>query len=523
MNFLRQLRDITLQSLPLAILITLLLVFIKPMNIDNIVTLIVSFVMVLVGQTFFLLGLEKSILPMGEYVGTNLAKLKKMIFIVLFGLIFGLFSSMAEPALMVIAKQYSFIDSSINLWLIIFIVSFGVGVSVAFALYKIAKNIPLKWIFLISYGLIIILCIFVKPEFIGISFDISGATTGDLSTPFIITLGVGVARTISSKKHDNEFGLIGIASIGPLLAFLIFGVIKSMVAPTIIEDLNLITTTDSTFLSILLTDMLDCFLALLPVLIIFFIFNAFFVKLPRKKTLGLIIASIVVYFGLLIFLVGVDYGFTMAGKHFGEAFVNNGNNNTIFFGLVNLGDTNWFKWLLLPVSFLLCFFITLCEPSIKVLANQVEEITQGSINKKVLTYALAIGIGLAGLLCILNILLDISILYFIVPLYIISLVLTIPSSNLFIGVAFDSGGVTGGAITSAFLVPMCLSVAQQVTSHMNNPAYELLKSGFGIIGYMSITPVILVLSLGLIYDKMMKKKKKLASHELSSLLEGDKK
>ncbi|MDR2867190.1 MAG: DUF1538 domain-containing protein [Acholeplasmatales bacterium] len=505
MRFLKQFKEILLQSLPLAGLIAVVLLFIKPMGVSDLITLIVSYVLVLIGQTFFIIGLESSILPMGEYVGNNLSKLKLPILMVLFGFLFGVLSTLAEPALSVIANQYNRIDASVGIWIIIFICAFGTGAFVAFALYKIIKNISLKWIFIISYAVIILLCIFTKSEFIGISFDVSGATTGDLSTPFILTLGIGVARTISKKKqNDDQFGIIGLASVGPLLAFLLFGFIKGMWFPTDPLDLASLNTTTSLWHEILTSNLLSSFLALLPVLVLFLIYNFFFIKLKKKNLLRLLIASIVVYIGLFIFLFGIDFGFTNAGFHFAKAFLENGDNGKIFFGLVNIGvDAQWFKWLLLPISFILCFIITLCEPSIMVLSKQVEEITNGYINGKILKYFLAIGLGFAGLLCLLNILLEISILWFIVPLYAISVLLTIFCDDLFIGIAYDSGGVTGGAITSAFLVPLCLSVAQSIALKYpsGQQAKYLLENGFGIIGYMSVTPIIFVLILGLIYKK----------------------
>jgi hypothetical protein len=360
---------------------------------------------------------------------------------------------------------------------------------------------------IISYGIVLVLCFITNTEFIGISFDTSGATTGDLSTPFILTLGAGVARTIS-KRHttDEQFGIIGLASVGPLIAFLLFGFIKGHFFPVDESTLNVVTQSSDSFIKVLTDNLLACFLALIPVVIIFLVYNFLYIKLSKRRILSLLISSFIVYIGLLIFLSGIDYGFTMAGRHFANSFLNNGVNNSIFFGSVTVEGT-WFKWLLIPLCFILCFIITLCEPSITVLSKQVDEMTNGFISSRVLTFFLATGIGLAGLLCILNILLEISILWFIVPLYLITIVLTIFSDNLFIGIAYDSGGVTGGAITSAFLVPMCLATVEYLSKDMQNQGSYVLSNGFGIIGYMSVTPIILVLILGMIYNIKVKKSK----------------
>jgi hypothetical protein len=498
-------KEVLQQSLPLIALLAFVIIFISPMPWSGVIKLASAYLIVMVGQTAFLIGIESSILPMGELTGANLYKLKKPIIMILFGLLFGIISSIAEPALRVVANQFHSIDSTVSVPLSIFICSFGVGAGVALAMWKALKNLSLRWIFVITYGVTMLLCMFTPNQFVGISFDVSGATTGDLSTPFILTLGMGIARTVSSKHRDeDQFGIVGIASVTPLMAYLAFGMIKGNSPP---ESLNLAATAAASMIEALLGNVKDVFMALTPVVVTFFIFNQFFIKQSKKSLLRLAAFSVWVYGGLVIFLTGVDIGFTEAGGHIGRAFLSD---TAIFFGRVEVSG-DWFRWMLLPMAFVLCFFITLCEPSISVLVKQVEEMTNGLIVRKTLRLFLAIGIGLAGLLCILNIMLDTDIRWFLIPLYLITVVLTIFAPNLFVGVAYDSGGVTGGAITSAFLVPLTLAVAQDV--YGNTPA-NILVYGFGIIGYISVTPIILVLILGMIYNA---KAQKAAATERSEL------
>lgn len=496
MTLLKNLKEIVLQSLPLSLLLVFVLIFIKPMALTDLIPLIIGYALVLIGQSLFLMGIELSILPMGELVGSNLYKLKKPFLMILFGLIFGIISSIAEPALRVIAQELYIINNTIDISLSIWICAFGVGAGVALSMYKALKSIPIKWIFIISYTITLVLCLLTPNQFVGVSFDISGATTGDLSTPFILTLGMGIARTVSSKhKSEEQFGIIGIASVLPLIAYLAFGLIKGNTDPS---ELAIVSANSQTFHSIFTGNLWDVFLALIPVVATFILYNIFFVKLPRKSLKKLLLFSGIVYIGLVIFLSGVDYGFTLAGKHIGPSFIHD---ETIFFGLINVNGS-WFKWFLLPFTFVLCFFITLCEPSIMVLVKQVEEMTNGLIRSKILKYFLALGIGLAGFLSVLNLLIDIDIRWFILPLYIITIVLTVFTPDLFVGVAYDSGGVTGGAITSAFLIPLCLSISKMISGES---AEHMLVNGFGMIGYISVTPIILVLILGLIYNSKEKK------------------
>ncbi len=238
-------------------------------------------------------------------------------------------------------------------------------------------------------------------------------------------------------------------------------------------------------------------LAVLPIVLISIPFLVILLKLPKKEFLKLIIGIIPVYLGLLIFLSGIDYGFCYVGQYIGK----------IFFGE---GRSENFKYLLLIVGFVLGSAITVSEPAVKVLGDQIEEITNGHIKKSSIIITLAVGIGIASLLCVLKILTEIDILYFLVPLYLISVAMMPFTPKLFVGLAYDSGGVTGGALTSAFLTPLTLSIAQQV-SITSGGTLSVLTNGFGIISFISVTPIIAIQTLGIIYNVYSKKASKVDS------------
>jgi len=219
-------------------------------------------------------------------------------------------------------------------------------------------------------------------------------------------------------------------------------------------------------------------------------FLLFLLKLPKRTFLRLIIGVIPVYLGLLIFLSGIDFGFGFVGQYIGGMFFEE-------------GRPEWFKWLLLGVGFILGAAITVSEPAVTVLGVQIEDLTNGHIGKTTIRVTLAIGIGVASLLSILKILTEINILWFLVPLYAISLIMMIFTPRLFVGLAFDSGGVTGGALTSAFLTPLTLSIAQSV-AEANGGEMSILTNGFGIISFISVTPLIAVQALGIIYNIRLK-------------------
>lgn len=482
MKFLRYLREVFLSSLPLLAIILIVTVFAFPLpNPNDYWKIGIGYVMVLIGQAVFLTGLDSSILPIGKLVGGSVTKLNKIVFILLFGFLFGLVATVAEPAINVMATQVGIISEKINTILFIWSVGFGTGIAVAFAIYRIIKNINIKIVFLVLYLLIFILVFFVPEQYRALAFDASGATTGDISVPFILALGLGISKTVSkTKTTDESFGILGIASVGSIVAIFIYGLIIQN-GPT-----NAYNPGEAAgVFTIIGNNLLAVTLAITPIIVIFFFFQLFFIKLPKKKILGILLSSLVVFAGLFIFLFGIDYGFAFAGNYIGEVFVSD-------------RTPDAFKWFLIPISFILGFAITLTEPAVVVLGEQVEEITNGLIKKRVIKLTLALSIGIASIMCMCKVLFDINILYFLVPLYAVSLILLFFTPKLFVGLAFDSGGVTGGAITSAFLTPLTLGVSGALGQNS-------LISGFGMISFISVTPLIIIQILGIMYERKIKK------------------
>lgn len=497
MKTIRVLKETFLSTTPLAVIIIIVCGFVAPMNnMLDYFKLVVGYVSVVLGQTLFLVGLDSSILPIGKLVGKSLIKLKKAVFVIFFGLLFGFLATIAEPALAVLARQANMVMPIINSTLFIWVLSAGIGIFVGFALFRIMKDINIKVVFAALYTILFLIIIFVPEEFVALAFDGSGATTGDVSVPFILSLGMGVSATMSRRKtNDDTFGIIGMASVGPILAVFIYGIILKAMNGGVLPPVG---TYDpgaaESFAGIITSNLGEVALALLPVLIVFLPFQFFLVKLPKKEFIKILLGAITVYIGLLIFLSGIDFGFAFAGKYIGEVFL-------------NPARSEWFKWWLLLIGFILGMAITLSEPAVTVLGDQLEEITNGHIKKMTIRMTLAIGIGFASLLSIVKILTQINILWFLVPLYAISIIMMKYASPLFVGLAFDSGGVSGGALTSAFLTPLTLGIAQGVAAIAGDNAQSILTNGFGIIAFISVTPLISVQALGIAYDLQQKRHK----------------
>ena len=526
-------------SLPLAAII-IIVVLIAPMdNTFDYVRLAVGYAGVVIGQSLFLVGLEASVLPIGKEIGKSLAKIKKAVFVILFGVMFGFFATVAEPAMWVLARQTNMIVSAIYVPIFVTIMSAGVGVAVGFALYRIMKDINIRKVFFVLYIITFLAIAFVPEQFVALAFDGSGATTGDISVPFVLALGMGAATALSKRgeareagdskmaerttgpggvaeeasralpggaaglgaeahlneAHLNEdsFGIIGIASVGPILSVFLYGIVLRFIhggmPPESVYNPGALPTDVAVVLGASFTDTL---IALMPLLIAFVPFQFLLIKMAKKPFVRIMVGIIPVFAGLLIFLFSIDFGFAFAGQYIGEVFM-------------DPVRPQWFRWLLLLVGFVLGVAITLTEPAVTVLGDQLEEMI--SIKSMTTRMTLAVGIGFSAMLAIVKIMYEINILWFIVPLYIVAVAMMKFTPKLFVGLAFDSGGVSGGALSSAVLTPLTLGIAQAVATAAivaGQEAQSILTNGFGILAFISVTPLIAIQALGIVYSKRHK-------------------
>lgn len=478
MKFLRTLKDVTLSSLPLLVVIVVVAGFVFPVrDADSILKLVIGYFGMVIGQAIFLVGLDYSLLPIGNLIGSSIAKLNKIAFVLMFAFLFSLLATIAEPGISVLAAQVSSVSDKINQTLFIFIVSFGLGALTALAIYRLIKDISMKKIFFIFYAALIVIIFFVPPNFQALGFDASGSATGAISVPFVLALGVGFSHTVGRHRSEDSFGIVGIAAIGPIITVYVYGLIVGNGSTTPYNPGSL------TLAQALIGNILPVALAVFPIVLIFFIYQFFFIKLPKRKLLEMSIATLIVFVGLFIFISSTDYGLAYAGSYIGSNFMKN---------------TATQMWLL-PIAFVLGVAITLSEPSVVIFAAQVEELTGGTISKNLIKMALSISVGLAALLGVVKVIIDISVLWFVVPLYVITVSLIYFTPTLFVGLAFDGGTVSAGAVTSAFLPPLTLG-ASEALGHTN-----VLTSGLGIIAFISVMPRIVVQIVGIIYNYQSKK------------------
>lgn len=346
---LRVIKETFFSSLPLAAIILLVCVFIAPMpSALDYVKLLVGYLSVVFGQALFLVGLDSSILPIGKLVGKSLIKIKRLVLIVFFGFLFGLLATVAEPALAVLARQAQVIMPRINATVFVWITSVGIGLFIALALYRIMKDWSIKKAFFALYAVLFLTVVFVPEEFVALAFDGSGATIGDISVPFILALGMGVSAALSKRKtNDDTFGIIGIASVGPILAVFLYGILLRGMSGGALPAAGAYNpgATES-FVHVLGSNAGSVALALFPIVSCFLPFQFKWGRLPKREFLKILLGTIPVYVGLLIFLSGIDFGFAFAGKYIGAVFL-------------DISRPSWYKCLLPGVGFVLGAAITL--------------------------------------------------------------------------------------------------------------------------------------------------------------------
>ena len=474
--------------LPITVIVLFLCFSVVPIESGMFLAFILGAIFVIVGMGLFTLGADTAMTPIGEYVGTSVMRTKKIWIIVPICFIVGVLITISEPDLQVLAGQLS---KTIDSWTLILAVGVGVGVFLVIAFLRIVLKIRLSILLIFFYIAVFVLSFFVPETFVPLAFDSGGVTTGPMSVPFIIAIGTGVAAMRSDKGAETDgFGLTALCSIGPIISVMVLGIIfKPESIDTSAENVYVITNSRdliSVFSYALPNYMKEVAIALLPIVAFFFLFQIFGVRLTRQSVIKILIGVLYTYVGLVLFLLGVNVGFLPVGSYLGTA----------------IGNLPY-NWIIVPIGIVIGFFVVAAEPAVHVLTKQVFEITSGAIPKKALRYSLMIGVAVSVGLAMLRILLNVPIMYFLIPGYAIALVLTFVVSDMFTAIAFDSGGVASGAMTASFLMPLALGVCGAVGG---NVATE----GFGVVAMVAMTPLITIQILGLIYKIKTNKLKKKA-------------
>lgn len=475
-------KDAIKSILPVSIIMVLIGLILK-FSSTTIISILISTLLLILGVTLFTYGADISMIEIGKLISSDLVKTKKPFLIALISLIVGIFITIAEPDLKVLAEQMTAIDSNT----FIFCVGLGVGLFLSLAAIRILFQINLKLLLSIFYIILLLIIFISNNDIIPIAFDSGGVTTGPISVPFILAMGLGFSSMRSRKKSkDDSFGLVALCSIGPILIVLLFNLlIKSDM--TYVYNINEEVTSLSILLKNYINELLpiskEVLISLLPIVILFGIYNLITKKVTDKKLIRIFLGLICTFIGITIFFLGVNVGYMPIAY------------------LIGINMTKKLKYLLIPMGIIIGFVIVKAEPAISVLTEQIEKITQGSMKKNIITNTIAIGVSCAVTISIIRVLTGVSLNYFIIIGYVIALLLMMITPNLFTMIAFDSGGAVSGPLTTSFLLPLIVGICYQVGGNV-------LKDAFGLVALVALSPLITIQILGVIYNIKTSKKHK---------------
>ena len=435
----------------------------------------VGAVLLILGIGLFNLGADLAMTPMGTHVGSGLSKQKKLGLLLGVCFALGVLITVAEPDLQVLAKQ---VQGVINGKTLIVTVGVGVGIFLVVSILKIVFRKTLSELLSIFYMLLfclaLILTVMGKQAFLPMAFDSGGVTTGPITVPFIMALGVGISYVLGDRRSkDNSFGLVALCSIGPILAVMALGMFSRGELTYSIPDYTVQGDILGAYLHTALHTVKEVSIALGLIVAFFLICNFTLLHMNKRQLLRIALGVVFTYIGLVMFLTGVNVGFMPIGYKLGAA----------------LGELH--PAFLIGFGVLMGVLVVLAEPAIHVLNAQVEEVTGGMITKKSMILGLCIGVGTAIGLAMLRIVFDFSIIYYVVPGYFISLLLSLFVPKVYTAIAFDSGGVASGPMTSGFILPFAVGACVAVQG-----GDAVLRDAFGVVAVVAMTPLITIQLLG---------------------------
>ena len=429
----------------------------------------ISAVLLVLGIGLFNLGADLAMTPMGTHVGAGLSRQKKLTLLLSVCFVLGMLITIAEPDLQVLANQVS---SVMNGTVLIYTVGVGVGAFLMVAILRIVFKRSLGSILMLFYMLLFALALILleqgKAPLLPMAFDSGGVTTGPITVPFIMALCVGISGVLGDRKsQENSFGMVALCSIGPILAVLLLGVFSKNDLQYAYHAAN------HGFFRTMGSIAQSVAIALGLIVAFFFICQLIFLKLPKRQLLRIGVGVLFTYVGLVLFLTAVEVGFNPIGYKLGQ----------------ELAKLN--KWLLIPLGTCVGVLVVLAEPAIHVLNSQVQEVTGGYVTKKSMLLGLCIGVGTAIGLSMVRIVFDFSLIYYIIPGYFISLALSLFVPPVYTAIAFDSGGVASGPLTSGFILPFAVGACMGVQG-----ADAVLRDAFGVVALVAMAPLITIQLLG---------------------------
>lgn len=471
-----KLREAAASVLPISLIVLLICFVLVPVDTGLMLSFLLATAMLILGMGLFTLGAEMSMSKIGNYIGSKLTKSRKLWLILAVSFLLGAAITVAEPDLQVLAANVPDIDKTV----LILTVSVGVGIFLMLCMVRILFGISLRLLLIVFYVLVFLAAFLSDQGILAVAFDSGGVTTGPMTVPFIMALGVGVAsiRSDENAKADS-FGLVGLCSIGPIASVLLLGAIYRT-QPVQTETQTVAAITDTVllgrdYLHAIPEYLKEVTVALLPIVVFFLIFQFVSLRLRKLPFLRVMVGILYTYVGLVLFLTGVNVGFSPLGYVLGAALTE-----------------GWRIWLLIPLAMLMGWFIINAEPAVHILNKQVEDLSAGAISARAMGMSLSIAVSAAGGLAMLRVITGIPILYFLIPGYFIALALTFFVPRTFTAIAFDSGGVASGPLTATFMLPFAMGACQALGGNV-------MTDAFGLVALVAMMPLITVQVMGAIY------------------------
>lgn len=483
MNILKEkFLEVVRSVLPIVLLVLLIHFIFVPLPGSSLAGFLLGALIIVIGLTIFLTGIDIAMEPIGSYMGKGIALSNKIIVLILAGLLLGFFISAAEPSLTVLGNQIATVTGgAVSSAFIVIVVSLGIAVMVVVGLLRIVYSLSIIPILTAAYALILLLSFFTSNEFLSISFDASGATTGSVTVPFLLALSSGIATLRKSSKNAGEdrFGLVAIASTGAILSVMLVNIIS----PTeeLSGSLDIVMGTEQglflDFLSQILSQLVEVLIAILPIVILFGLYQFISLKLSKRKIRRIWLGVLYTYIGLVLFLAGVNAGFMNVGSLIGYT----------------LAEQESYV-LLCGIGFAMGFLSILAEPAVSVLTRQIGQATSGAIKPFAVLMTLSVGVGLAILLSSMRLIfVGLELWHLLLPGYLLAISLSYIIPKRFVGMSFDAGGVASGPMTATFILAFIQGSAEAI------PHASVLIDGFGMIALVALMPILSLQIFGYIY------------------------
>ncbi len=477
-----KIRESLTSVLPITVIVLVLSITFVPMDVGPVLLFLTGALLLILGMGFFQLGAELAMTPLGQGIGGQLVKSRRLPVMMAVCFLVGTLITISEPDLQVLAEQVAAIPNQVLIWT----VAVGVGVFLAVAVVRITKRIPLNWLLLGLYAALFALTLLAPSDFIAVAFDSGGVTTGPMTVPFIMAIGVGLSATRSDRDGASDsFGLVALCSVGPILMVLLLSIFynPTEAAYEAVEVVSVSTTRDvmAQFYQALPRYAGEVLRSVLPVVGVFVLFQLISRRYRPRQLWRMSVGFVYTLIGLIFFLTGVNVGFAPVGNLLGQSLAGSP-----------------FRWVLVPVGLIIGYYLVKAEPAVQVLNEQVEEMTGGTISRQMMSRSLSIGVACAVALSMVRVLTGISIYWILIPGYALALGLSFVVPPIFVGVAFDSGGVASGPMTSTFLLPLAMGACAAAGGNV-------VTDAFGVVALVALTPLIAIQLMGLVYTRKMPK------------------